>query len=123
MEVLHWYSPVRLAGDEHCDPQASVQSTACTHTWIWPPTSSSRYSWSRSHTQEVHLELEVLGFERGMQFLLQRGVHIELCATDRHVQVRKKHKDAYTTQGIKHEFDVYHLTSHVHKNKESGKKN
>ena len=115
MEVLQQDTPVRLAGDGRCDsPGFCAKYCLYSHMDLATNKLLSLQLVQVTETGSSS-RMEVLGYERGMEFLLRRGVRIELCATDRHVQVRKKHKDVYTAQGIKHEFDVYHLASHVRK--------
>ncbi len=52
--------------------------------------------------------MEVLGFQRGLDYLLQRGVAIGVITTDRSPSIRKLMKDNYNT--IRHELDPWHVS-------------
>jgi hypothetical protein len=57
--------------------------------------------------------MEVLGFERCLQQLLDNGFTIHTIATDRHVQVRSLLKNKYPM--ISHQFDVWHVAKSIRK--------
>ena len=50
-----------------------------------------------------------------MDRLLDNGAKIQLCATDRHIQIQKLHREKYLPKNIAHEFDVYHLANTIQK--------
>ena len=107
--------PVRLASDGRCDsPGFSAKYCLYSHIDLQTNKILSLQLVQVSETGSSG-KMEVLGYERGMDYLLQQGLNIELCTTDRHVQVRKRHKDKYAPMGIKHEFDVYHMTNTIRK--------
>ncbi|TDH00921.1 hypothetical protein EPR50_G00174910 [Perca flavescens] len=58
--------------------------------------------------------MEVLGFQRGLDYLLERGVDIEVITTDRSPSIRKLLKDNY--RSIRHELDPWHVSKSVKKN-------
>lgn len=114
-EVTERGDSIRLAGDGRCDSPGFC-AKYCLYSHMDQAT-NKLLSLQLVQVTETgsSSRMEVLGYERGMDYLLARGVTIELCATDRHVQVRKKHKDMYAPMNIKHEFDVYHLAGHIRK--------
>ncbi|CAM4329337.1 unnamed protein product [Leuciscus chuanchicus] len=57
--------------------------------------------------------MEVLGFQRGLDYLLDRGVVVGVVTTDRSPSIRKLMKDNYT--GIQHEFDPWLVSKSVKK--------
>lgn len=57
--------------------------------------------------------MEVLGFERCLQQLIDNDFTVEVIATDRHVQVRSRLQNKYPS--IKHQFDVWHMAKSVGK--------
>ncbi|CAM4286793.1 unnamed protein product [Leuciscus chuanchicus] len=104
---------VELCGDARSD-SPGFSSKYCT------------YSFQDDATKEIiHFELvqvtettssvamEVLGFQRGLDYLLDRGVVVGVVTTDRSPSVRKLMKDNYT--GIQHEFDPWHVSKSVKK--------
>ncbi|XP_077065543.1 uncharacterized protein LOC143718343 [Siphateles boraxobius] len=104
---------VELCGDARSD-SPGFSSKYCT------------YSFQDDATKEIiHFELvqvtettssvamEVLGFQRGLDYLLDRGVVVDVVTTDRSPSVRKLMKDNYTS--IQHEFDPWHVSKSVKK--------
>ena len=122
-EVQERGGDVSVAGDGRCDsPGFCAKYCLYTHMDL---TSNKIMSLQLVQVTETgsSARMEVLGYQRGMELHLARGVQVTISATDRHVGVRKLHKDIYAQQGIKHEFDVYHLAAHVRRKlKELAKK-
>lgn len=106
---------VWLAGDGRCD-SPGFSAKYCLYSHI-DMSSNKILSLQLVQVTETgsSSRMEVCGYERGLDQLIERGVRIEVVATDRHVQVRKKHREKYAPQGITHEFDVYHLSSTIRK--------
>jgi solute carrier family 8 (sodium/calcium exchanger) len=59
--------------------------------------------------------MEAIGYVKSMDSSIESGLNIKLCATDRHVQIRKVHHEKYLPKNIVHEFDVYHLANSIRK--------
>uniref|UniRef100_A0A8P4KRP4 Uncharacterized protein n=1 Tax=Dicentrarchus labrax TaxID=13489 RepID=A0A8P4KRP4_DICLA len=104
---------IELCGDARCDS---------------PGVSSkySTYSFQDDTSQEtVHYELvqvteasssvamEAMGFQRGLDHLISKGVDVGVMSTDRSPSIRKILKDSYTN--IRHEFDPWHVNKSVKK--------
>ena len=112
-EVIERGGEVQVAGDGRCDsPGFCAKYCLYSHMDLATNKILSLQLVQVSETGSS-ARMEVVGYERGMEFLLARGVQVSLCATDRHVSVRKLHSTQYSPQGILHEFDVYHLAGHV----------
>lgn len=58
-------------------------------------------------------KMEVEGFRKCMNYLLDLGFRIEILATDRHVQIRSIMNKEY--KNVQHQFDVWHLCKSVKK--------
>jgi hypothetical protein len=58
-------------------------------------------------------KMEVEGFRRCMEYLLDKGFQIVVLGTYRHVQIRSLMKKQYPE--IEHQFDVWHLANSVYK--------
>lgn len=54
------------------------------------------------------MAMEVVGFQRGLDYLLERGVSIGVITTDRSPSIRKLMKDSYSN--IQHELDPWHVS-------------
>lgn len=59
--------------------------------------------------------MEVVGFQRAMDSVLESGLDVRVVATDRHVSIRKVAREKYKPLGITHEFDVHHMCNSVRK--------
>ena len=57
--------------------------------------------------------MEVEGFRRCMEYLLDEGFHIAVLATDRHVQIRILMSKQFID--IDHQFDVWYLSKSIEK--------
>jgi solute carrier family 8 (sodium/calcium exchanger) len=68
-----------------------------------------------TETQGNSSSMEAFGYAKSMDKLINSGLKINICATDRHIQIRKIHREKYAPKGIKHEFDVYHLSNSIRK--------
>ena len=114
-EVNERGGSVWLAGDGRCD-SPGFSAKYCLYSHI-DMSSNKILSLQLVQVTETgsSSRMEVCGYERGLDMLIERGVQIEVVATDRHVQVRKKHREKYAPQGIVHEFDVYHMSSTIRK--------
>ena len=44
--------------------------------------------------------MEALGYEKSMDCMLNDGLKIQLCVTDRHIQIRKLHREKYLPQKL-----------------------
>jgi hypothetical protein len=61
------------------------------------------------------VRMEGLGYIQNMDSMLSNGLKIGISVTDRHVQIRKIHREKYLPKKIVHEFDVYHLANSIRK--------
>lgn len=61
--------------------------------------------------------MEKEGCIRGMKYMKEQELDIDLFVTDRHPQITKWMKD--NMPGTRHKFDVWHLGNHIH-NKHTG---
>ncbi len=55
--------------------------------------------------------MELLGFQRSLQFITDHGVTVTTVATDRHIGIRCYLRDNFP--GIDHQFDVWHLAKSI----------
>ncbi len=51
--------------------------------------------------------MEPVGFRRGLNYLLEQGVEVEVVTTDRSPSIRKIMREEYLE--IHHEFDIWHV--------------
>ena len=93
-------------------PRDSVRNIALIHWWIWKQQILAFVNVQVSETGSSS-KMEVEGFRRCMEFLLNKGFVIEVLATDRHVQIRSMMSKQFP--GTEHQFDVWHLSNSVRK--------
>ena len=106
---------VRLCGDGRCD-SPGFSAKYCTYTLLDQDTKLIvDFKLVQVSETGSSCTMEKLGYERAMDTLLEEGLKISLCATDRHVQIRKLHREKYAPKNIIHEFDVYHLANSIRK--------
>lgn len=55
--------------------------------------------------------MEAVGFRRGLNYLLERGVEVEVATTDRSPSIRKIMREDY--KEIHHEFDIWHVVKGI----------
>ena len=115
MLALTHGNSLKLCGDGRCD-SPGYSAKYCSYT-LMDMESKRVVDFNLVQVSETgsSVRMEKLGYERTMDNLLEKGVNISLCATDRHVQIRKLHREKYKPMGILHEFDVYHMANSVRK--------
>ena len=115
MQHLFSDSEVAVCGDGRCD-SPGFTAKYCSYT-LMDQVSDLILDFSLIQVTDTgsSVTMERLGYEHTMDSLLAKGMNVTLCATDRHVQIRKLHREKYLPQGILHEFDVYHLANTVRK--------
>ncbi|KAM4567181.1 uncharacterized protein PAE49_010598 [Odontesthes bonariensis] len=104
---------IDLCGDARCDSPGFSSKY-------------STYSFQDDTTKEiVHVELvqvteatslvamELTGFQRGLDYLLERGLKVGVVTTDRSPSIRKVMRENYSS--IRHEFDIWHVAKGVKK--------
>ena len=104
---------LRLAGDGRCD-SPGFSAKYCTYSLMDMETQQI-LAFVNVQVSETgsSSKMEVEGFRRCMEFLLNKGFVIEVLATDRHVQIRSMMSKQFP--GTEHQFDVWHLSNSVRK--------
>lgn len=86
---------VELCGDGRCD-SPGFSAKYCSYTLMDLKTNKILTLQLIQVTETgSSSKMEVEGYKRAVDEVLDAGVSVSLCATDRHVQVRKVHKDIY----------------------------
>ena len=104
---------LRLAGDGRCD-SPGYNAKYCTYSLLNMETDAI-LSFVVVQVTETgsSCRMELEGFKRCMNYLLDLGFRIHIVATDRHVQIRSAMTKLYS--GVNHQFDVWHLAKNVKK--------
>lgn len=104
---------LRLAGDGRCD-SPGYSAKYCTYSLLDMDTDCI-VSFVVVQVSETgsSCKMELEGFKRCMNYLIDLGFAIEVLATDRHVQIRSVMSKSYCD--INHQFDVWHLANNVKK--------
>jgi hypothetical protein len=106
--------PLRLSGDGRMD-SPGFSAKYCTYS-LMDMTSQKVVAFTVVDVTETggsSTNMEVVGFERCLQQLLDSGFTVDVVATDRHVQVRSLLRKKYPL--IRHQFDVWHVAKSVRK--------
>ncbi|KAK3083763.1 hypothetical protein FSP39_002787 [Pinctada imbricata] len=104
---------LRLAGDGRCD-SPGFNAKYCTYSLMDLDTQQIVAFVTVQVTETgSSSKMEVEGFKRCMDFLLERGFEIKVLATDRHVQIRSVMSKQYPQ--TEHQFDVWHLANSIRK--------
>ena len=104
---------LQLAGDGRCD-SPGISAKYCTYSLL-DMESQHILTFVTIKVTETSssCKMEVEGFRRCMEYLLDKGFQIVVLGTDRHVQIRSLMKKQYPE--IEHQFDVWHLANSVRK--------
>lgn len=103
----------RLAGDGRCD-SPGFSAKYCTYSLLDIETQRvCMFVIVKVSETGSSSKMEVVGFRRCMNFLLDQGFEIAVLATDRHVQIRSIMGKEYSN--TEHQFDVWHLTKSIKK--------
>ena len=104
---------LRLAGDGRCD-SPGYSAKYCTYSLL-DMDSDTVVTFVVIQVNETgsSCRMEVEGFRRCMNYLLELGFTIEVLATDRHVQIRSVMNKEFSN--INHQFDVWHLANNLKK--------
>ena len=104
---------LRLAGDGRCD-SPGFNAKYCTYSLMDLDTQQIVAFVTVQVTETgSSSKMEVEGFKRCMEFLLDKGFEIKVLATDRHVQIRSVMAKQYPQ--TEHQFDVWHLANSIRK--------
>ena len=104
---------LRLAGDGRCD-SPGFSAKYCTYS-ILEMDSDAIVTFVVVQVSETgsSCRMEVEGFRRCMNYLLDLGFTVQVLATDRHVQIRSIMSKEYSSTD--HQFDVWHLSNNIKK--------
>ncbi|XP_031136838.2 uncharacterized protein LOC116037199 [Sander lucioperca] len=104
---------VELCGDARCD-SPGFSAKYCTYSFQDDATKEIvHFEFVQVTEASSSVAMEVLGFQRGLDYLLERGVDIEVITTDRSPSIRKLLRDNY--RSIRHELDPWHVSKSVKK--------
>ncbi|XP_052076197.1 uncharacterized protein LOC127714210 [Mytilus californianus] len=105
--------PLRLAGDGRRD-SPGFNAKYCTYSLLDIETQHILAFVTIKVTETgSSSKMEVEGFRRCMEYLLDKGFQITVLATDRHVQIRSVMNKQYPE--TEHQFDVWHSAKNVRK--------
>ena len=104
---------LRLAGDGRCD-SPGYSAKYCKYSLLDMETDAI-LSFVVVQVTETgsSCRMELEGFKRCMNYLLDLGFRVKVLATDRHVQIRSAMNKQYSD--VNHQFDVWHLAKNLKK--------
>ncbi|KAF1381248.1 hypothetical protein PFLUV_G00151640 [Perca fluviatilis] len=104
---------VELCGDARCD-SPGFSAKYCTYSFQDDATKEIvHFEFVQVTEASSSVAMKVLGFQTGLDYLLERGVDIEVITTDRSPSIRKLLRDNY--RSIRHELDPWHVSKSVKK--------
>lgn len=104
---------LRLAADGRCD-SPGFNAKYCTYSLLDMETQHILvFVIVKVSETTSSSKMEVEGFRKCMNYLLDLGFRIEILATGRHVQIRSIMNKEY--KNVQHQFDVWHLCKSVKK--------
>ena len=124
VKLLHSRHVVVLVGDGRCDSPGH-SAKYCTYTFMETETGNVIDTVVVPVTEVKNSNaMEKEGFLRLLNVLKEKGVKIDIIATDKHTQIRKLMRVDPAFNNIKHQFDPWHIAKNICKkiNKASKKK-
>ncbi|XP_063060628.1 uncharacterized protein LOC134453809 [Engraulis encrasicolus] len=104
---------IDLSGDARCD-SPSFSSKYCTYSFLDDATKEIvHFELVQVTEASSSVAMELTGFQRGLDYLLERGLKVGVVTTDRSPSVRKFMRENYSS--IQHEFDIWHVAKGVKK--------
>ncbi len=92
-------SELKICGDGRCDsPGFSAKYCLYSHMDMGTNKLLNLTLVQVTDAGNASARMEALGYVKSMDSMIDSGLNIKLCATDRHVQIRKVHREKYLTK-------------------------